>query len=183
MHPRGQARAAALAAAFLPHLLLTAACAAGRPPVAVGGGPSALPNLGLAAAAAVRLREGPRASAWIEAEVTQQCLDDADLTGKDYPAAGDWTQARAGLKLAFPAAAPREWTVRTGLVWLEARGRPNLVDDPGSYAGLYLDLGFETRLGEHLRAGPSLAVMGVAAERGGGRELVPQVAWRLLWTW
>jgi hypothetical protein len=181
---------------LLPLLLLIAslflgACASGgnAPPVLVGVGPSILPNFGVSASAALRLREGRsdgetfggRVALWSEVEFTQQCYDDTDFTGGARDAAGDWTQLRAGVKFALPSDERRDWTLRTGLVWFEARGEPNIVNQPGNYLGGYLGLGFETALTEHLSAGPELAMLAAFRDGGDDFDLVPQITWRLLW--
>lgn len=171
-------------------LALVAACAtpsgsapaeAGAGPYRFGGGPSVLPNLGVTASAAVLLRERESHDLWGELQVTQQCLDDTDLTGGRRDAAGDWTQLQVGVKYELPLDQRRDWTVRTGLVWFEARGEPNIVNDAGDYYGAYLGVGFETAFSEHFSAGPQLAGLFTFEEGGSGFDLVPQLTWHFLW--
>ncbi len=150
-------------------------------PVLVGFGPTVLPDLGLSASAAVQVEEHRWATTWFEAQLTRQFLDDSDLADDGNPPAGDWTQFRAGLLFTIPSTERRSWTARTGAVWFEARGRPNIVDEPGHHFGAYFALGFETRFGERWSMGPELALMPAVHEGGGGLELVPQATWRILW--
>ncbi len=146
-------------------------------------GPSVLPSLGVSGSAAFEVGELRAGSLWVETELTQQCLDDSDVTDDAHPAAGDWTQLRVGGKLALPSTERRDWTVRAGLVWAEARGEPNVVDRAGDYYGAYLGLGFETALGEHVRAGPELALLSLVEDGGSHVHLVPQLTWRILLGW
>ena len=147
----------------------------------LGFGPSVLPNLGLSGSVALRVREGTRVSTWIETELTSQFLDDADLADDGNPGAGNWTQLRAGAKFTLPYGERHYATARTGLHWFDARGEPNIIDDPGHYYGTYFGLGFETRVTEHLAMGPELALLPSFATGGGTGHLVPQLAWRILW--
>ena len=163
-------------------LVLSVGClnGTGSRPVLVGGGPSALPNLGLSAHASVSVHEGRRIDTWLEVEVTRQFLDDSDFADDGNPSAGDWDQLRVGGRYDLAAGEDRWWMARTGLTWFHARGKPNIVDQSGHYLGLYLELGFETAVTKSIRVGPGLAVLGVWDEDD-GRELVPQLTWRILW--
>ena len=182
MDPGQASRAACIA---LSYLALCAACTAldAERPLVLGVGPSVLPNLGVSASAAVGVGEIRSASLWLETELTQQCLDDSDVTNDPHAAAGDWTQLRLGGKLAIASTESRDWTVRAGFVLAEARGKPNIVQDAGDYYGSYLGLGFESALSEHVSAGPELALLTTVRDGGSHLHFVPQLTWRILFRW
>ena len=149
--------------------------------VDAGLGFSALPNAGLAGSVAKRVRRDATKDWFAQLELTQQFFDYSDVTGDGNPAAGDWTQVQAGLKLLYGPDEKRHWIARFGAVWFEARGEPNIVNHPGEYWGAYVGVGFETRITEHLLIGPELTVMPAYDFDGHHVAIVPQLTWRLLW--
>jgi hypothetical protein len=55
----------------------------------------------------------------------------------------------------------------------------------GDYNGIYVAYGFETEFGDGWRMGPELQLNAIGME--GGRDtqavrLVPQLAWRMMWS-
>ena len=147
----------------------------------MGLSPSFLPNLGVTGTVGHEL--GPwRGGDWaLEAEATQQFLDDTEFTDSENPGAGDWTQFKLGGRWAWPYEDDRWVAVRTGAVWFRARGEPNVINDPDDYLGGYLELGLEARIGEHWVVGPSIATMLVFDEEDSQEHVVPQVTWRILY--
>lgn len=149
-------------------------------PWLLGVSPSFLPNLGLTATVAREVGTWRGGGLALEAEFTQQFLDDTSFTDSDNPEAGDWSQAKLGARWAKPFDRGRWITVRTGAVWFNARGDPNIINDPGDYLGLFVELGLEARVSKNIIAGPAIATM--LAYDGKDREehVVPQVTWRIL---
>lgn len=151
-------------------------------PWLLGISPSFLPNLGLAATVAREVgvwRDGGLA---VEAEFTEQFIDDTSFTDSQNPEAGNWTQAKLGMRWAKPYDIGRWFTLRSGGVWFRARGRPNIINDAGDYYGVFVELGLEVRLGKHLIAGPGISTMFVLDEEDHQEHVVPMVTWRFLYT-
>src|SRR5688572_29160766 len=140
--------------------------------------PSFLPNLGLAGSVAVPVRaDGP----WrLEARFTDQFLDDKTFADDGNPEAGDWTQLDLGCLRVSAREGKRAWSTRFGLVGFEARGEPNLVEEPGDYWGAYLGVGRFAWFGRELAIGPELTLL--AATGPDPFVLVPQLTWGLRWT-
>lgn len=159
-----------LAAAFL-------ACV-GCTSLDLGFAPSVLPNLGLAASAAVPARVG---SPWqVEARFTDQFLDDKAFADNGSPEAGNWTQLDLGLLCYSAPTDDRVWSLRFGLLGFRARGEPNLAEEPGDYAGVYMGVGRFRLFGSGLAFGPELTL--VAASGPDSLVLIPQLTWGLRWT-
>ena len=146
-----------------------------------GLSPSFLPNLGLTGTVAREVGHWRRGALAFEGEFTDQFLDDKSLTESSDPAAGDWTQAKLGLRWAKAYDRGRWFTLRTGGVWFKARGRPNIIDDPGDYYGIYVELGLEAQLSEHWIVGPAVSTMLVLDEDNHQEHVVPMVTWRFLY--
>lgn len=161
--------------------LATAACQApegGRDP-RLGLAASILPNVGLEAQGSVLWKRRPEVDWRIEASVAQQFLDDEDFVTDGNPAAGDLTQVGLSLRAVTAAKDRRHWTLRTGLVWIRARGAPNIIEEAGDYVGLRIGLGFETDLTPRWSIGPEIALIPAWGE--GEFELVPQFTWGVRW--
>ncbi|MSR62341.1 MAG: hypothetical protein EXS08_07850 [Planctomycetes bacterium] len=152
-------------------------CGCQAHPLNLGLAPSLLPNVGVAASAAVPLRAG---SAWqVEARGTYQFIDDKSIADNGLPEAGDWTQLDLGLlHLALPQEGSA-WSTRFGVVGFTARGEPNLVEESGDYLGLYCGVGRFTTFGRGFSFGPELTL--VAASGNDPRVLIPQLTWGLRW--
>jgi hypothetical protein len=158
---------------WLVALAFGAACRA--PELALA--PSFLPNLGLAASVAAPLGE---TSPWrLEARFTDQFVDDKSFADDGNPESGDWTQLDLGLLRFWPWNADRAWTLRFGVVGLEARGEPNLVDEAGDYWGGYCGVGRFWRFGRGFAFGPELTL--VAATGPDPQVLIPQLTWGFRW--
>jgi len=143
----------------------------------IGLAPSFLPNLGLAASAAMPVSE---ASPWrLEARFTDQFVDDKSFADDGNPEAGDWTQLDLGLLRFWPWDDDRAWSLRFGLVGFEARGEPNLVDESGDYLGAYCGVGRFWRFGKGFAFGPELTL--VAATGPDPRAVFPQLTWGFRW--
>jgi len=181
--PRSLARLV-LAALFPLAAALIAGCASlpTQDELCLSAGLSALPNFGLTAGAGQLVAADEEKTWTAEAVATFQFLDDEDLANDGYPAAGDWTQVQLGVKRLTDPGARRHWTARAGLVWFRALGDPNIVQERGDYEGLYGGLGFETSLSESFSMGPDFVLMLAHRESGQGVVLVPQLAWRVLWS-
>jgi len=178
----------------LPWLLaaLVAGCRASAPsaePAAdLGLAPSLLPNVGLALSASLPLpgtREADSRWVWrAEARFTDQFVDDKSVADNGFPEAGNWTQLDLGLRLderLDPQGEQRtRWSLRFGLVGFDARGEPNLVEEPGHYLGAYLGAGRSTRFANGLWLGPELTL--IAASGEDPRVFIPQLTWGLRWS-
>lgn len=148
----------------------------------LGGSLSAVPNIGLSLSVG-QVFDRDEKRAWsFELEMAHQPWDDEDFASDGNPAAGDITQFQLGVKRSSDPFGHRHWTQRYGFGWFRARGIPNVVDEPGDYAGLYAGFGFETQLSKSVSMGPELSLMPVNME-GGGSDLywVPQFSWHIIW--
>ncbi|MFT5461757.1 MAG: hypothetical protein ACI8QS_000629 [Planctomycetota bacterium] len=147
-----------------------------------GVSPSFLPNLGLTGTIAREVGVWRGGGVAVEAEFTQQFIDDTSFTDSENPEAGDWSQGKLGARWAYPFDPGRWATLRTGGVWFNARGKPNIINDPGNYLGVYVEFGLEARLTENLIVGPAITAM--LAYDGVNRDehVIPQVTWRFLYT-
>lgn len=158
-----------------PRWLLVAMVLPGCRAPSLGIAPSLLPSVGLAAAVAVPLDEGP----WsIEVRVTDQFLDDKAFADDGNPEAGDWTQLDLGCLWHVPGEG-RSWSARFGLTGFEARGDPNLAEEPGTYVGLYAGIGRWTWLWPGWLFGPELTLL--VATGPDERVVIPQLTWGLRW--
>ena len=157
-------------------LALAPGCAS---PPSFGLAPSLLPSVGLAASAAVPL--APESPWQLEARFTDQFTDDKAIADNGLPEAGNWTQLDLGvLNLEAPQKGESAWSARYGLVVFEARGEPNLADEPGTYWGAYAGFGRFTGFGNGFQFGPELTL--VAATGPDPRVLIPQITWGLRWS-
>jgi hypothetical protein len=165
---------AALPAAGLASALLALGCESHPPTFALA--PSILPNLGLAASLSAPVRAG---SEWeLEARFTDQFVDDKSFADNGFPEAGNWTQLDLGLlRLAWEE--DRAWSTRFGVLGFEARGEPNLADEPGEYVGVYFGMGRFTRFGS-VAFGPELTL--IAATGPDPAVWIPQITWGLRWS-
>lgn len=155
-------------------LLVCAGCTS----LDLGLAPSVLPNLGLAASAAVPARSG---SPWLlETRFTYQFLDDKTFADNGFPEAGGWTQLDLGLLRFSAPTDERVWSLRFGLLGFRARGEPNLVEESGDYLGGYVGVGFFRLFGSGLAFGPELTL--VAASGADPLVLFPQLTWGVRWT-
>jgi hypothetical protein len=116
-----------------------------------------------------------------EVQGVLQFVDDKTFIDDGNPVAGNWWQARAGVKLSTQPHARRHWTMRAGAVAFQANGSPNWVDEPGEYYGLYVEPGFETDITECLTIGPGLSIMPVLEGADGQFHLVPMLNWHATW--
>lgn len=113
---------------------------------------------------------------------TYQFLDDETFADDGNPEAGDWYQLRFGLKTSSSPRSRRHFTKRVGVVWLDASGEPNLLQEPGSYYGLYGGLGFETDVSPSLTVGPEISLMVVTPDDEFKIENpIPQLNWHVIW--
>jgi hypothetical protein len=148
----------------------------------MGGSLSAVPNIGLALTAG-QVFERDEKRVWsFELEMTHQPWDDEDFASDGNPAAGDITQFHMGVKRSSDPLGHRHWTQRYGFAWFRARGMPNIVQEPGDYAGFYAGFGFETQLTKSISMGPELLLMPATMEAGAsGVFWVPQFNWHITW--
>jgi hypothetical protein len=157
-------------------VVLTAGTACRAPEL--GLAPSFLPNLGLAASAALPLGE---ASPWrAEARFTDQFVDDKSFADDGNPPAGDWTQLDLGLLWLSEPEESRAWSLRFGVLAFEARGEPNLVEESGDYVGAYCGAGRFWYFGKGFAFGPELTL--VAATGPDPLAIFPQLTWGFRWT-
>lgn len=162
---------------FLPGAMLLGASACRAP--TVGLAPSLLPNVGLAGSLGFPLGAG----AWqLEARFTDQWLDDKGFADNGFPEAGNWTQLDLGALWLEPAPAgePR-WSLRFGATAFEARGAPNLVEEPGEYVGAYVGAGRFTLLGGRWLVGPELTLLFATGDDP--FSIVPQLTWGVRTGW
>ncbi len=141
-----------------------------------GIGLSALPNLGLEAAYERPLGRRGDVDWASDAHVAYQFIDDETFADDGNPAADGWLQAGVALRGRIRQNEVRDWTFRFGPEWFEARGAPNIVDEPGHYFGVRVGAGFETRIGRCV-VGPELSLLAVGGE--GEFRMVPQLVWGL----
>lgn len=141
----------------------------------MGLAPSVLPNLGLMASLAVPLKA--RREHHLELRFTDQFLDDKTLADDGNPEAGNWAQIDLGWLRLSPAS--RGWSARLALTAFEARGEPNLLDEPGEYWGLVAGLGWFEELAPGWWLGPELALIGASGPDP--FVLIPQLTWGLRW--
>ena len=156
--------------------LLAAGCHAPT----VGLAPSVLPNLGLAGSLALPFEEH---GAWqLEARFTDQWLDDKSFADNGFPEAGNWTQLDLGALWLEPVPAGEiRWSLRFGATAFEARGEPNLVEEPGEYLGAYVGAGRFSLLGGRWLVGPELTVLFASGEDPAA--IVPQLTWGVRTGW
>jgi hypothetical protein len=155
-----------------------AVCACHAP--SVGLAPSVLPNLGLAGSIAVPLEER---GAWqLEARFTDQWLDDKSFADNGFPEAGNWTQLDVGALWIEPTP-PEEsrWSLRFGATAFEARGEPNMVEEPGEYVGAFVGAGRFTLFGGRWLVGPEVTLLFASGEDP--RVIVPQLTWGMRTGW
>lgn len=170
MLPRVPFRRASAAA-----LLLTAGCHAPT----VGLAPSVLPNLGLAGS--VGLPFSAHGTWQLEARFTDQWLDDKSFADNGFPEAGNWTQLDLGALWIEPQSEGARWSLRFGATAFEARGEPNMVEEPGEYLGAYLGAGRLTLFGGRWLIGPELTLLFASGEDP--RVVVPQLTWGVRTGW
>jgi hypothetical protein len=173
---------AALAAALLAIGLVGCQGLDTQDDLSVGASFSALPNLGLALAAA-QVFDADEERTWaFEIEATHQPWDDEALARDGNPAAGPWTQFQLGTKRVSQPSERRHSTRGYGLTWFRAGDDPNIVQDAGDYIGLYASMGFESDFSETLSMGPEFTLM-VARMEGANGDLVavPQLNWHISW--
>jgi hypothetical protein len=147
----------------------------------MGGSLSAVPNIGLSLTAGQVFERDEKREWSFELEMTHQPWDDEDFSSDGNPAAGDITQFHMGVKRSSDPLGHRHWTQRYGFAWFRARGEPNIVQEPGDYAGLYAGFGFETQLTESISMGPELSLTLADIEGGGEFTPVPQFNWHITW--
>ena len=149
----------------------------------MGGSLSAVPNIGLSLAGGQVFHRDEKKEWSFELEMTHQPWDDEDLVGDGNPAAGDLTQFHMGVKRSSDPLGQRHWTQRYGFAWFRARGAPNIIQEPGDYAGLYAGFGFETQLTESVSMGPELSLTSATME-GGKKDFqwIPQLNWHITWS-
>lgn len=142
---------------------------------------SFLPNLGLGIGAG-RVFARTADDIWsFEVQGTYQFLDDASIADDGNPEAGDWLQLRAGFKASSNPRGRRHFTKRFGAVVFDAAGDPNIVQEPGTYWGVYGGLGFETDLTPTLTVGPELSVLVTTREdEFEFARPVPQLTWHAI---
>ena len=87
-----------------------------------GGGASLLPGVGLSAHAGWAFARGSSAVWSLEAEGGWQFLDDEAFIDDGRPAAGDWLQARLGLRVILSPDRPRRVVLRGGAAFKAAFG-------------------------------------------------------------
>lgn len=151
----------------------------------VGGGFSALPNIGITVGGGQVFSKKPGASTKaVELFGVWQPFDEELFADDGNAAAGDWYQVSLGINHST-LEDNRHWNLRYGVVWARALGEPNMVQLEGDYNGIYVAYGFETEFGDGWRMGPELQLNAIGME--GGRDtqavrLVPQLAWRMMWS-
>lgn len=148
----------------------------------VGFSGSLLPNVGIGIGGGFIVKRAPGVQYAVELQGTYQFLDDEDFADDGNPAAGDWYQIRAGMKIISTPKFRRHLTGRFGAVWLRAEGEPNILQDPGDYWGIYGGIGFETDLTPQISVGPELQVMLVTRDDEFDVETpIPQLNWHLIY--
>lgn len=141
----------------------------------------ALPSVGVGLEASRRIERSAARAWWLTGQVGWQFVDDKALLADGNPRAGDWVEARLGLRAEATPHLRRRFTHGFGLAVFRAGEDPNLVKDAGTYYGAYAALGFETDLRAGWSAGPELSLM--VGTRAEDLELnfVPRLSWHLRW--
>ena len=156
-----------------------------KPPVCrktyIDGSLSLLPNIGLGLGGG-RVFTTTKDDTWsFEVQGVYQFVDDKTFVDNGSPEAGDWLQLRAGFKASNNPNGRRHLTKRFGAVLIDAAGAPNVIQDPGTYWGVYGGIGFETDLTPTLTVGPELSVMVVADDEDFDvARPIPQLNWHAI---
>ena len=141
---------------------------------------SFLPNLGAALTiGGVYKRTESIKWCW-EVQATWQPFDDELIADDGNPKAGDWWQAKAGVKIASAPLTRRHLTGRWGGVWCFAGDEPNIVDKEGNYFGAYAGIGYEADLTPCFTTGPELSAL-LMVHEDGDFVVVPQFNWHFIW--
>lgn len=117
----------------------------------------------------------------IEAEIIGQFIDDETFVDDGNPAADPFLQFKLGVKTRNNPTGARHLTFRGGLTWFYAGDNPNIVQDEGHYAGVYVGGGFETDLTPNLTVGPEVSVTVASQIDKFGARVVPTLSWRMTW--
>ncbi|HED65010.1 MAG TPA: hypothetical protein ENJ09_05580 [Planctomycetes bacterium] len=153
-----------------------------RPPRAaprLGLAPSFLPNLGVQATVDWPVARTDLGDWRIELQLVDQFLDDETFSKDGNPPAGNWTQLALAARLVRSPGASESVEWFAGPIFFHARGKPNLVELPGSYLGLRAGVGYQVRLSRGLVMGPEIAL--VIAHSSRDTVLFGQVAWGVRW--
>ena len=142
---------------------------------------SFLPNIGIGLGAGKIVARSEHLTHALEVGGIFQFIDDESFIDDNNPAAGNWTQLRAGLKTTLWPKARRHLTFRVGGVYIHAAGVPNILEIPGDYFGIYGSVGFETDVTSCLTIGPEIAVMAVTPDDRFHIEGIPQVNYHVIW--
>ena len=145
------------------------------------GAASFLPNLGIGFGGGHVISRRSDAEFALEVQGVWQFVDDETFADDGNPEAGDWYQVRAGMKIISNPNQRRHATGRFGAVFIDANGEPNILQEPGTYYGIYGGLGFETDITSRLTIGPEVTLMLVTQEEDFDVEPVPQLNWHVIY--
>lgn len=146
----------------------------------VGAGLSALPQVGVGVVGGWRVSARESQEIYLEAEGVAQFLNDADFNNDGFGGPGTYYQVGFGLMHSFTPKSRRHLTLRYGAAWLHTTSGQTILDQPGTYLGGYLGIGFDTDLSERWSMGPEVRVLGVWGTASQGFEILPQFAWRFV---
>lgn len=146
-----------------------------------GAGGNMIPSVGLSLHAGRVLWRNKDIMGSVEAEFIGQFIDDETFIDDGNPEADPFIQFKAGIKTRNNPGGARHLTFRGGLTWFHAGAEPNIVQDEGDYAGVYVGGGFETDLTPNLSVGPEIAVTVASKTDTFDVSVVPTLSWRMTW--
>ena len=146
-----------------------------------GAGGNVIPSIGFSVHAGKVLWRNENIMGAFEAELIGQFIDDETFVDDGNPEADPFIQFKAGIKTRNNPHGARHLTFRGGLTWFYAGDDPNIVQDEGHYAGIYLGGGFETDLTPNLTVGPEIALTVATQLDSFDVSVVPTLSWRATW--
>ncbi len=148
-----------------------------------GAGGHLIPSIGASIHGGRVIRRTKDWTLALEAELMGHFIDDEAFVDDGNPAADPFIQLKTGVKFRSNPSGFRHWTARAGLTYFYAGKDPNIVQDEGSYLGVYGGIGYETDITQNITVGPelSLTVASKADEIDFSHGVVPTLSWRVTW--
>ena len=150
-----------------------------------GVGPIYLPGIGVSLEVGRVLARTPTNTWSVEARGIFEFLDNTAFIagGGGKTEWIDWKSAEVGVKVSRSPQAYRHLTGRFGAAFARYVGGDNhIVQEDGSYYGVYAGIGFETDVSDRLTVGPSLTGLLITGGELDRTYLVPQLEWHAIWS-